>query len=117
MRRNNHRISQTVDRIRETGKPIDAWRVMKKRARLHKPLVIVPGSSGLVRRGTGWSIPEIEESRPTRKEIRKLGMRIDQFRKSKHEINVEALNELTDLFLKKNNHTSSNRKKVKTVQG
>lgn len=114
MRRNNHRLNQTISGITDTRNSTVAWRIMKKRARLHKPLVIVP-SNGLVRRGTGWSVAEIREAKPSRKEIRKLGMRIDKFRKSKHEINVEALKELKVLFLKENNRPISNRKTVKTA--
>lgn len=58
--------------------------------KLIKPIVVSPGS-GNPKVGTGWSMGEIRATGLTRKQLRSLHLRIDKFRKTTHQDNIELL--------------------------
>jgi len=60
--------------------------------------VVVSSRSGKPKVGTGWSMGEIRNAGLTRKQMRSLHLRIDKFRKTAHEDNIEILKKIKSSF-------------------
>jgi predicted flap endonuclease-1-like 5' DNA nuclease len=58
------------------------------------PIVKSPSRKHHFREGNGFSIPEIEKAEKSVQQLKELGIKIDYFRKSIHERNIEQLKEL-----------------------
>ena len=61
-----------------------------------KSVVLSPGSAK-PKVGAGWSMGEIRSAGLTRKRMRKLHLRIDKFRRTVHEDNVEILKKIKSI--------------------
>ena len=57
------------------------------------PVVLSPGSAK-PKVGTGWSMGEIRSAGLTRKQMKKLHLGIDKFRRTVHQDNVEILKKI-----------------------
>ena len=79
----------------------DAKTLFNNNHTLIKPIVVSP-DSGNPKVGKGWSMDEIKAAGLTRKQLRALHLRIDRFRRTTHQDNVELLKKFgTAGFLKK----------------
>lgn len=57
---------------------------------LIKPIVVSP-DSGNPKVGKGWSMGEIKAAGLTRKQLRSLHLKVDRFRRTSHQDNIELL--------------------------
>lgn len=71
----------------------EAKTVLSNEHKLIKPVVVSPGS-GKPKVGTGWSMGEIRAAGLTRKQMKSLSLRIDKFRKTTHEDNIQLLKKI-----------------------
>lgn len=72
---------------------------------------VVSSGSGNPKVGTGWSKGEIKATGLTRKQLRSLHLKIDKFRRTTHEDNIELLKKIkTAGFIQKKSKSGKAKK-------
>ena len=84
----------TVDKkLVKSANESEAKTILNNNRRFVHPVVLSPGSAK-PKVGTGWSMGEILSAGLTRKQMKKLHLRIDKFRRTIHEDNVAILKKI-----------------------
>ena len=86
-------VMKAVEKFVKSENKSEAKGIYRKNRELIKPIAVCP-SSGDPKVGTGWSGGEIRAAGLTRKQMRSLHLRVDKFRKTLHEDNVEILKKI-----------------------
>ena len=89
-------IMKIDEKLVKTPNESEAKTTFNNNRRFIKPVVLSPGSAK-PKVGTGWSMGEIRSAGLTRKRMRKLHLRIDKFRRTIHEDDVEILKKIKSI--------------------
>jgi len=86
-------VMTTDEKLAKSSNESEAKEIFSNNRKLIRPVVLSPGSAK-PKLGTGWSEGEIRSAGLTRKQLRKLHLRIDKFRRTVHQDNVEILKKI-----------------------
>ncbi len=93
------RIMESDEKLVKSPNESEARIILSNSYKLIKP-VVFSGSLG-PKAGAGWSIGEIRSAGLTKRQMRKLHLGIDKFRKTTHEDNVSILKKIKSITSKK----------------
>ncbi len=86
-------VMATDEKLAKSANESEAKTLLNNNHKFINPVVISPGSAK-PKVGSGWSLGEIKSAGLTRKQMKKLHLGIDKFRRTVHEDNVTILKKI-----------------------